>query len=67
VVLTRTRRGAADVHPGHDDKTVDVREVDDSGRERNGDAPATDVGPQGERRPDGSRPHLVGAVPGDEG
>jgi single-strand DNA-binding protein len=67
VVLTRTRRGAADVYPGHDDKTVAAREVGDSGRERNGDAPATDVGPQGERRPDGSRPHLVGAVPGDEG
>ena len=31
VVLTRTRRGAADVHPGHDDRTVDAREVDDSG------------------------------------
>ena len=68
VVLTRTRRGAADVDPGHDDKTVDAREVDgDSGRERDGDAPGTDVSPQGERRPDGSRPHLVGAVPGDEG
>jgi len=75
VVLTRTRRGL-DVHPGHDDRTVDAREADDSddsgdsgdsGQERNGDAPGTGVSPQGERRPDGSRPHLVGAVPGDEG
>ena len=67
VVLTRTRRGAADVYPGHDDRTVDVREADASGRERNGDAPGPGVSPQGEPRPDGSRPHLVGAVPGDEG
>jgi single-strand DNA-binding protein len=67
VVLTRTRRAAADVHPGHDDRAVDVREVDDSGRERDGDAPGTGASPQSERRPDGSRPHLVGAVPGDEG
>ena len=49
VVLTRTRRGAADVDPGHDDKTVDVREVDGSGRERDGDAPGTGCSPQGER------------------
>ena len=41
--------------------------VSDSGQERNGDAPGTGVSPQSERRPDGSRPHLVGAVPGDEG
>ena len=70
VVLTRTRRGAADVHPGHDDRTVDAREVDDSGdsgQERNGDALGTGVSSQSERRPDSSRPHLVGAVPGDEG
>ena len=67
VVLTRTRRAAADVHPGHDDRAVDVREVDDSGRERAGDAPGTGASPKSERRPDGSRPHLVGAVPGDEG
>ena len=70
VVLTRTRRGAADIHPGHDDRTVDACEVDDSGdsgQERNGDALGTGVSSQSERRPDSSRPHLVGAVPGDEG
>jgi single-strand DNA-binding protein len=70
VVLTRTRRGAVDAYPGHDDRTVaetvDVREVDDSGWEQDGDVPGAGGGPQGERRPDGSRPQLVGAAPGDE-
>ena len=71
VVLTRTRRGAADAHPGHDDRTdageSTAARSTTAGGSSDGDAPGAGAGPQSERRPDGFRPHLVGAVPGDEG
>jgi single-strand DNA-binding protein len=71
VVLTRTRRGVTDAYPGHDDRAdtggVDGREVDGSEWEQHGDAPEVEAGSQSARRPDGFRPHLVGAAPGDEG
>ena len=71
VLLTRTRRGAVDAHPGHDDRrpagTADLGEADDSGWGQDDDASEAETGPQGEHGTAAPHPHLVGAAPGDEG